>query len=213
MSEQDIIAATFRALGVESPEPGMSLPVLARRAKRFEARYTGLRAALDSVMGDELHTRLNRLIGLLRAKAFNIAQAIDDGHLASGQEDYARGEESAYLDAATLLAQYITVMFDGVASAAGAMVSAVDPAAEGGAVIDTRVQKVTTTVVWRSMKTPTNWNEVMKVTTIAMHELNAARGRAYDHTPGDDEMWFVPGPDDDEISICYELTKMEDVRG
>lgn len=78
--------------------------------------------------------------------------------------------------------------------------------------INTRVQTVTTTVKRRSMKTPTNWNEVMKVTTLVMHELNAKRGRAKDATPFDNEMWFEPGPDDDEISICYRLSETHDER-
>ena len=87
------------------------------------------------------------------------------------------------------------------------------PRHQDDTVIDTRVQSVTTTVVRRSMKTPTNWNEVMKVTTLVMHEVNAKRGRAADATPFDDEMWFEPGPDDDEISICYQLSQTHDEKG
>lgn len=87
------------------------------------------------------------------------------------------------------------------------------PRFEDTSMIDTRVQSVTTTVVRRSMKTPTHWNEVMKVTTLVMHELNAKRGRAKDATPFDNEMWFEPGPDDGEISICYQLSQTHDEEG
>lgn len=119
MSDRDdLIAATFRALGVESPEPGVHhLPDVADdvmwRAKRAEARYTGVRVALDGVMGDELHTRLNRLVSLLMTKAENAARAIDDGELQGTGEQYARGSEAAYIEAAALLSQHITVRFDG----------------------------------------------------------------------------------------------------
>lgn len=96
----------------------MKLPEVAddmrRRATRFEARYTGVRAALDGVMGDEFHTRLDRLVTLLLTKADNIARAIDDDVVDNEtKHDYARGQEDAYLDAAALLKRAITVRFDG----------------------------------------------------------------------------------------------------
>ena len=87
----------------------------ALRARKFEARYTGARAALDGVMGDEFHTRLNRLAALLLTKADNAARAIDDDGDGGdgGQYMRARGLEDAYLDAVALLKRAITVQFDG----------------------------------------------------------------------------------------------------
>lgn len=78
--------------------------------------------------------------------------------------------------------------------------------------MDTRVQKITTIVIRRSFETPAHWNEVMKVTTLVMQELNTTMGRPLNTTPADDEMWFEPGPDDNEISICYELSRAEDMK-
>lgn len=51
----------------------------------------------------------------------------------------------------------------------------------------------------------------MKVTTLVMHELNNSLGRPVSTTPADDEMWFEPGPDDNEVSICYQVSRTEDM--
>lgn len=117
MSDQDaLINATFWALGVEGPNwvyadlPQVAAEVAAR-AKKFEARYIGVRAALDGLQDSELHERLLHVARRMRAKADGLEMQIRSGELTGDQRNVALGKAHAYYTAANLVEINMTVIF------------------------------------------------------------------------------------------------------
>lgn len=116
----DIVADTFRALGIERPEAWMTLPKvaadtrsraarLAERAARFESLYRIACDHLNALMATELLDSITMLADALDDLAARAEASVDDGDMDAEDEARAEGRAAGYRRAAASLRELVTV--------------------------------------------------------------------------------------------------------